>query len=74
MVDRALQAEGEARREQILKFIAEYSKENGWPPSGAEIAAEIGVSATAVSKHLRRLEDEGRLVRSERLARGLSIR
>jgi biotin operon repressor len=73
MVDMALAAEGEARRREILVFIEKYSAEHGWAPSGAEIAAAIGVSATAVSKHIRRLEEEGRLVRSGRLARGLHI-
>jgi biotin operon repressor len=73
MVDMALAAEGEARRREILAFIEKYSAEHGWAPSGAEIASAIGVSATAVSKHIRRLEEEGRLVRSGRLARGLHI-
>jgi SOS-response transcriptional repressor LexA len=73
MVDMALAAEGEARRSEILKFIETYSREHGWAPSGAEIAAAIGVSATAVSKHIRRLEAEGRLVRAGRLARGLHV-
>jgi SOS-response transcriptional repressor LexA len=73
MVDMALAAQGEARRREILSFIEKYSAENGWAPSGAEIAAAIGVSATAVSKHIRRLEEEGRLVRSGRLARGLHV-
>lgn len=74
MVDRSLQAEGKARREQILQFIEEYIKEKGWAPSGSEIAQAVGVSATAVSKHLRRLEAEGRVARSGRLSRGLTIR
>jgi repressor LexA len=73
MVDMALAAEGEKRRREILAFIESYSTEHGWAPSGAEIAQAIGVSATAVSKHVRRLEKEGRLVRSGRLARGLAI-
>lgn len=73
MVDMTLAAEGESRRKQILDFIETYSAEHGWAPSGAEIAAAIGVSATAVSKHVRRLEKEGRLVRSGRLARGLAV-
>ena len=74
MVDRSLQEEGRARREEILKFIAAYTAKHGWAPSGAEIAEAVGVSATAVSKHIRRLEQEGRLNRSGRLARGLVIR
>lgn len=73
MVDKALQAEGEARRQEILHFITQYTTQNGWAPSGSEIAEAIGVSATAVSKHIRRLEQEGRLKRSGRLARGISI-
>ena len=73
MVDMTLAAEGEARRREILAFIEKYSGEHGWAPSGAEIAAAIGVSATAVSKHVRRLEKEGRLIRSGRLARGLAV-
>lgn len=74
MVDKALKAEGDARREAILRFVESYSQEHGWAPTGAEIAIAIGVSATAVSKHLRRLEQEGRINRSGRLSRGLSIR
>lgn len=74
MVDRTLLAEGQARREQILTFIQNYITEHGWAPSGAEIAEQIGVSATAVSKHIRRLEAEGRISRSGRLSRGLNVR
>lgn len=73
MVDMSLAREGEARRGEILAFIESYTEKHGWAPSGAEIATAVGVSATAVSKHIRRLEAEGRLVRAGRLARGLHI-
>jgi repressor LexA len=48
------------RQAEILKLIREYMKISGFPPTRAEIAAELGFrSPNAAEEHLRALERKG---------------
>lgn len=60
MAGSALLAQGIDRRRAILRFIKDFSKREGFPPSIAEIAAGVDLqSNTAVRHHLGTLKDEG---------------
>lgn len=62
------------RQQRILEFVNGYVTENGYPPSIREIGAAVGISSTsAVSYHLRRLEEKGYIGRDREVSRGLKI-
>ena len=49
-----------ARQEQILNLIKSYLKNNGFPPTRADIANTLGFkSANAAEQHLRAIEKRG---------------
>ena len=51
------------KAEQILDFVNEFTKENGFAPSVREIGAAVGLNSTAsVSYHLHQLQQQGLLV------------
>ncbi|MBX5466748.1 MAG: transcriptional repressor LexA [Firmicutes bacterium] len=57
-----MSARGEARREQILAFIAQFVQRHGYPPSLREIGRGVGIrSVGTVARHLAILEAAGRL-------------
>ena len=50
------------RREEILRFICRYAKENnGVTPSARSIAAAFKLGKTTVLTHITKLDAEGRL-------------
>ena len=50
------------KSEQILRFVGEFIRENGYAPSVREIGAAVGLRSTAsVSYHLKALQDKGLL-------------
>lgn len=64
-----------ARQERILVFIRQYRDEHGYPPTIREIGKAVGISSTSVVKYnLERLEDKGKLERSEEISRGLRLK
>ena len=67
------------RQQQICKFIAQFSSENGFAPTIREISRALSISSTSVVQyHILALERAGALTRREgysrtiRLASGLS--
>ncbi len=60
-----LVAQGEQRRNAIVKLIADYRKLHHVSPSIAEIAEAIGIEHSAVRRHVAVLLDEGRLTQVE---------
>ena len=45
---------------KVLKFISDFSSENGYIPSVREMCAELGISSTAtIHYYLKKLEDDG---------------
>ncbi len=55
---------------QILRFLATFTKESGFPPSVREIAEAMDWTSTnAVTEQLQRLEKHGLLTRQVMVAR-----
>lgn len=60
MAGSALIAQGIDRRRAILRFVKDYTKKEGYPPSIAEIATGVNLASnTAVRHHLETLKTEG---------------
>lgn len=65
-----------SRKDKVkwLKFISDYTKKNGWPPSIREIQARFRRSSTSVVDYrLNKLVKDGYLYREFGVARGLRI-
>src|SRR2546430_1536666 len=63
-----------ARQEQILKLIKEAIENTGFPPTRAEIAAELGFrSANAAGEHLQALARKGAIEISPNTSRGIRL-
>lgn len=63
-----------ARQEQILELIREAIANTGFPPTRAEIAAELGFrSANAAEEHLQALARKGAIELSPGTSRGIRL-
>lgn len=63
-----------ARQEAILRFIAKFLEENGYPPSIRDIGGAVGISSTSVVNYnLNVLEREGYIARDREVSRGLKL-
>jgi len=63
------------RQEQILNLIREAIENTGFPPTRAEIAAELGFrSANAAEEHLQALARKGAIEISPGTSRGIRLR
>ena len=60
------------RQEETLRWIGEFIREQGMPPTLREIGRAFGIKSSTVCHLLKRLEKKGHLKRS-RLARSLTI-
>ena len=55
-------------REKVLAFLIEFVRQHGYSPSIREIGQAVGLkSPSTVYNHLRRLEEEGRIVASQQI-------
>ncbi|MGE4548027.1 MAG: transcriptional repressor LexA [Intestinibacillus sp.] len=64
-----------AKQQTILEYIAEFTAQNGYPPSVREIGAEVGLrSPSTVHAHLKTLRDLGYLDKGDNKTRALSLR
>jgi len=62
------------RQKEILDFVSEYIKENGYSPYYEEIGQKFGLSAlSTVHEHITELVDKGYLEKDERKERGLYL-
>lgn len=59
--------------QSVYKFIKEYVKIHTHPPTLREIAEGCYLSPSAVTRHLDRLEGEGKLIREPGRARGITL-
>ena len=59
--------------EAVYLFVKAYIKEHTFPPSLREIGEGCFLSMTAVTRHLERLEGEGKLFREPGRARGITL-
>ncbi len=67
-------AKNNQKVEDMLSYIANYSQENGFPPSIREIQDKFNFKSTStVSYYLRKLEQRGDLVNKGRKNRALSV-
>lgn len=63
-----------ARQLEVLIFIERFTRENGFPPTHREIAADRGILGTnAIADHLCRLEFKGMVRRHPFTCRGLVL-
>ena len=66
--------QGQTQRERVLQFLREYIQEKGYPPSIREIKEALGYNTTSAPYlHLLRLHDEGKIVYTHGVARGIRI-
>jgi repressor LexA len=57
----------------IYLFVKDYIKKHTYPPSLREIGEGCYLSTAAVTRHLERLEVEGKLFREPGRARGITL-
>ena len=62
------------KQKNVLAFIDQFTKENGYPPSVREIGAAVGLTSTAtVHGYLERLEKKGYLDRAALKTRAMRV-
>ncbi|MFE0098888.1 LexA family protein [Streptomyces sp. NPDC059009] len=62
------------RQEQIVRCIRKWVADNGEPPTLGEIAVYVGLSSrSSVHYQLKRLEEQGVVVRDERRRRAYRL-
>ena len=62
------------RRQAIIHFVAEYTRDRGYPPSVREICKAVGlISPASVQRHLVILEKQGFLRRDPTKPRALEV-
>ena len=61
------------RQLQVLKLIHEYHVRNGYAPTYAELAKELGVSTITIFEHMEALERKGAIRRRRHEARSAEI-
>ena len=62
------------RQQHMLRFLYEYTRERGFPPSIREIGEECDIGSTSVVNYnLNKLVDAGYIERSGKVSRGLRI-
>jgi repressor LexA len=66
---------GDERRQLILDFQCDFVNSHGYSPTVREIADEVGLkSPSAVTYHLKILQEEGHLTRNARRARAAVVK
>lgn len=64
----------EQRTKDVLKYIAKYANDNGYPPSVREICAALKISSTATCyKYINRLVEDGYIRKSPTCKRALEV-
>jgi len=62
------------RQQHMMRFMHDYTRERGFPPSIREIGEECDIGSTSVVNYnLNKLVDAGYIVRSGKVSRGLRI-
>jgi len=71
---RATRSDGISRRQQeVLEFIENFGRDNGYSPSIREIAGEVGVTVGAIQKILRFLEKKRFIAKEPMQSRAIRI-
>lgn len=62
------------KRQEILDFMTDFARNNGYPPTVREICKAVGLSSpSTVHSHLKILEDQGYLSKDARKPRALKL-
>ncbi len=61
------------RQKEVLNFISDFTKENGYPPTVREIGEHFGISLRAVQDHIAALQKKGYLSQCQKRARSISV-
>lgn len=62
------------RQEKVLKFIQNFNKRYGYPPTIREIGDHIGTKwSHGVERHLQALEQKGHITRTRQRSRGIQL-
>ena len=61
------------RQESVLRFISNFSTENGYPPTVQEIAVSFDIFRNAAHQHIWAIERKGYIRRTPNVARGLVV-
>ena len=62
-----------ARQRQILEFIRDYARRNGFSPSVRDIGQRFSVNPATVHDHLKALERKGAIKKQPNLSRSLIV-
>jgi repressor LexA len=63
------------KQQNMLNFIHQFIRDNGYPPSIREIGSALGISSTSVVKYnLDILEREGHIERDRTISRGIKLK
>ena len=62
-----------ARQQEVLSFIADFTKKNVYPPTVREISEHFGISLRAVQDHLAALQKKGFLAAGKHRSRALRV-
>jgi repressor LexA len=62
-----------ARQKQILDFISDYGRRNGFSPSVRDIGERFSVNPATVHDHLKALERKGSIEKQPNLSRSLTV-
>jgi repressor LexA len=57
----------------VYEFVKTFIKEHTYPPTLREIARACFLSTSAVTRHLERLQGEGKINREWGVARGITL-
>lgn len=67
----ATRKKGARTRDAVEQFVTDFCREHPYGPSGAEIAAAVGILEGSVAYPVKLLIAEGRLVRDPGIVRSL---
>lgn len=61
------------REKEVLQFIKNFIKQNGFSPSTREVAHYFGIAPKNAHKHIKNLELKGYLNKTKNISRGISL-
>jgi repressor LexA len=62
------------RQKEMIKFIGEFSREKGYPPTIRQIGEAVSISSTSVVNYnLNKLERDGHIIRDLKVSRGVRL-
>ena len=59
--------------EDVFAAIVRFRKARGYPPTVTELSEAVYLSRSGVCRHLDKLEQQGRIARQARKARGIQV-